>query len=224
LTAPSSAMPVAPPTGATSSTAGMTPSGPYDPNSYKPSAAATTSVSQASTTPDRYQATNDRYGITPIGADPVTTEELPRSAENAPIAPPASSSPAGDRYGFANPSTTAPPPNMAGSPSQYDPTVMASPTPPAPAASAAPATVASLTAPAASPMATATVQTTAAGQYRPAGTSSYIGSIPARAVEVATRPEAPASTAPLTSPTTSTVPWTPAGTTTVPTTGPSQRY
>jgi hypothetical protein len=57
--------------------------------------------------------------------------------------------------------------------------------------------VASLTAPAAN--ATASVQATTPGQYRPGGTSSYLGSIPAQNMEVATRPAPPAATIPATS-------------------------
>jgi hypothetical protein len=222
LTAPSSPTGVTPSSAtAPSPTASMMPNGPYDPNSYRPSATTTAAASYTSATPEGHQATGDRYGITPIGADPVAAEEPPRRAENLPTAPPTTSSPAGERYGLTNPATVTPSANMAGGQPQYDPTVMASPIPMAPpTASTAPATVASLTVPTTNPsLATATVQASAAGQYRPGGTSSYIGSIPVRAVEVATLPPASTSATPSTAPAAGIVPWTPAGTTTTPTGG-----
>jgi hypothetical protein len=88
--------------------------------------------------------------------------------------------------------------------------------------------VASLTAPLAAPSTTATVQTAATGPYRPGGTSSYIGSIPAQNMEIATRPAPPAtsaSTLQQASPGMGTIPWTPVGTATPATNGTAtQRY
>jgi len=254
LTAPSGIMPVAPSNmpsaplaaGTSPTTApgalpqmastGVPPSGPYDPNSYRPSAGAsagaTASAGETTASPDRYQVTGDRYGVTPLGSAPMATEQPPRSAENLPAAPPASSTTTGDRYGYTAPtSTAAPQANVAASQTMVNPSGPAAMTPTAPmtpVVSSTPATVASLTAPAATPEATATVQATVpAGQYRPGGTSSYVGAMPAQHIEVATLPAPPAATSvPPTqpyAPAGSSVPWAPATTTPAPTSG-TQRY
>ncbi|MCI0334181.1 MAG: hypothetical protein L0228_13265 [Planctomycetes bacterium] len=217
---------------------GVASSGPYDPNNYRPSVTAaatspaTTGESPAGT--DRYQlAAGDRYGITAVDSSAVIPVATPRSAENVSAAAPVSNSLAGDRYGLATPSQTTTPqasmvagetPFAATSPSTTSP--MASATP-----AAMPTTVASLTAPVATPTATATVQVaTQAGQYRPGGTTSYVGTRPAQHIEVATRPAPPSPTAttPATQPTApigSSVPWTPPPAATPPASGTgTQRY
>jgi hypothetical protein len=220
LTAPAPSPLVA---GTTSPAASVSPGGPYDPNSYKPStgAATTAATSQSTAAPDRYQITGDRYGITPVGSNPATGPESPISAENLPAAAPVISSPSGNRYGLSTPTTTAT--NDLASQPQYDPTVMAPPMPLAP--SPAPVTVASLTAAPTTPTTPVTQQAIVAGQYRPGGTTSYIGSIPVRPVEVANLPSTPTTAMPTTPTTTGTQPWTPAGTSPQPTpsTG-TQRY
>jgi hypothetical protein len=51
---------------------------------------------------------------------------------------------------------------------------------------------------------------TSAGQYRPGGTSRYVGTTATAPVEVATLPATPANTQPApTTPNTGSVPWTP---------------
>lgn len=254
LTAPSGVMPVSPssmpsaPIAAGTSpqmatralpqmaSAGIPPSGPYDPNSYRPSttASAGTAASAGETTasPDRYQVAGDRYGVTPVGPAPMATEQPTRSAENVPAAPPATKTTTGDRYGYTTPESAAPPQaSVAASQTPVSPSSPVAMTPTAPmtpVTASSPATVASLTAPAAAPAATATVQTTApAGQYRPGGTSTYVGAMPAQHIEVATRPAPPATTsAPAAqpyAPAGTSVPWAPGTTTPTPSSG-TQRY
>jgi len=179
------------------------PNGPYDPNSYKPSSTTMTAAASSTTS-----TAADRYGVTPIDAmGPAPAENATSIAQQVPNAAPATMAPVGDRYGFASASAAAPQTNAT----SFSATASTNPT----------ATVATLTASATLPP-TATMQTTTLGQYRPGGTSSYIGSLPAQNMAVAARPAPPATT-----PTTSTVapsggaiPWAPAGTTTAPT----QRY
>jgi hypothetical protein len=198
-------------------------SGPYDAGSYKPSTTATAAATSPATsgTAERYQ-TADRYGITPVDAiSPAPADNTSTIAQQVPNGAAAPSVTAGNRYGVATASVTVPQGTVAGSSSQADPTALTSSSM-AKAASNAPATIATPTA-STTPPANATVQTTTPGQYRPGGTSSYIGSLPAQNMEVAARP-APPATMPTTSTATpatgGTIPWTPAGTVTSPT----QRY
>jgi len=200
--------------------------GPYDPNSYKPSTSATSSNSgSGAASVDRYQmAGADRYGSMPA-SEPISAAPapVPQSVGAVPAASPATVATAGDRYGLGTPAattTTAPPTtSVTSTPSSaaIGSTTAAPPITPTSATGATGSnTVASLVAsPSALPTSpSAPVATTAqAGQYRPGGTSTYTGTRPAQHLEVATRPAPAASTsvAPTTTaqPATGSVPWTP---------------
>jgi hypothetical protein len=189
-------------------------SAPYDPNGYRPPAAMSplpASVAEASPpSVDRYQiASADRYGTSPATSAAVAAEPT-RSIENTTTTAPTTPSQAtGDRYGLGLGASTANPPvnSPASQPSTepYAPAAMATTAAPPPV-SAAPA----------APNSAASVQlATPPGQYRPGGTSSYVGSAPKQTIEVATRPAAPAanaSPAQTTTPVDSSVPWTPPAT------------
>jgi hypothetical protein len=185
--------------------ASVPPSGPYDPKAYKPASSLTSSGSDplgasvgASVGADRYGAT-DRYSAAgPASSSlPVATSladrnpaapptaPLPTSAATSPLA--SQVSPAtSDRY--MNPVTPAV--------ANQGPFAAMPPLPSSSAASAPVATTLPSNLNANIPSANSTNGvhlTTAAGQYRPGGTSSYPGANATSPIEVATRPSPPAA-------------------------------
>jgi hypothetical protein len=174
------------------------PNGPYNPNAYQPAATTTaTNTNPASAGGDRYgtvpvantAATTERYGVPAVASpNPVSTAGAPPVIAGVPAMAPSSA----DRYGIlpvAGPATAAAPSAIPG---------YATSTPEAGTAYV-PATATQVT-------------TTPAGQYRPAGTSDYVGGPAGSHVEIATRPATPPAAPVSTSPP-STYPTSPYGAT-----------
>ena len=189
----------------------VSPAGPYDPNSYKPSAlseaTATSTEGDIPTVADRYAlASTNRYATSPSASIPSASG----TASAANPAPPsidsrysalgstpttAPNASADDRYarGPINASAADRYSQMFGDQSA---TPVPNESPAADAVAVAPATAPSASSAPIAPLEnpTATVQLKSpAGQYRPGGTSSYTVP-PVQHVEIATRPAAPAST------------------------------
>jgi hypothetical protein len=194
------------------------PSGPYDPNGYRPSTDATplngSAVAQTTPPTGSYSSLGSRYGsvataeTTPVASAPLATAEMPSTPQFATSPAPT----VGGRYGLgaSSPTPSAHPTDIgvARSPMETAPST--------PVASNSPSTVSSLVAPApTTPVVNSAVVSSATGQYRPGGTSTYQGTTPGH-VEVAARPapvSTPTTTAPSYAPAGTSVPWSPAGTT-----------
>lgn len=213
-TAPSATLPTATP--ATPLLAAVPSAGPYDPNGYKPGSAygsnSASPTAAAASAPDRYGiSSNDHYSTSPANApQPAASQSFDRygapqaaaTTTNTPAASPLATptiTPSSDRYANAlsSASAAASPPlsSTPSAPPEVSPIAVAT----APAPIAAPTTAAQLTA--------------APGQYRPGGTSSYMGSATTRPVQIASRPAPPSTPQPAaaisTAPATTSEPWAP---------------
>jgi hypothetical protein len=167
--------------------------------------AAPPPTTPAPSTGNRYANAPDSNSLPPTaGSTMPSPGNAPSEAANGGL-PPASSLMGGDRYGrtsgdrYAAAASAA---TTAATPDQYTPIGVASP-----ATIAAPTSAGAISLATAAPAPPAMVKLASApGQYRPGGTSTYaVGSTPT-AIEVASRPAAPATT-PSTSATPATGNW-----------------
>ncbi|MFO0790569.1 MAG: hypothetical protein U0805_14025 [Pirellulales bacterium] len=211
-TQPTSALPAA---GSltTPKPAAIAAAGPYDPNAYKPSAApASDDAAGGADDVDRYAINSSLPAAAPATSPYAGAASVPPASSSASSG--ALQSDPADRYG--SPRTSTAPPVMAGTTALTDPAAVAAdrysnPTLPSLAAktpnvAATTSTASGATGGLASvpagqvPTAPAATQTpirltSAPGQFRPGRTSTYSGTVQAGAIQVATRPLAPGTTA-----------------------------
>jgi hypothetical protein len=213
--APTAAAVTSPTTAPTPQVAAVPSVGPYDPKGYKPASAyGSASADSATTAP----GSAGRYGIT-------SADRYSASAATTPETAPSQSF---DRYGAPQASATpaAPTNNPLAAPAAAPSTDRYS-VAPAAAASVQTSPVALATTPSAPPEITPSAAaspaiqlTSAPGQYRPGGTSSYTGASATRPVEIASRTApataTPSAPAPAAAPAMSSEPWTPPASTAYP--------
>jgi len=199
------AAPAVPAATASQLVAAVPPSGPYDPKGYKPSANLTSTGTAAAAAPaaepDRYgMDTADRYAAAPPTnfSESKASDPADRYTAAAPVAAtpaamptkPVSEAPIPAKAAAASPPIAAQSPAAIAT---QPPAAMPQPLVPLAAApSSSPAAAVSPPAPSAP---SGVHLTSAPGQYRPGGTSSYPGSAAMPAVEIASRPSPPATSA-----------------------------
>jgi hypothetical protein len=181
-TLPASATPAsAPPAAAIAS---VPPSGPYDPNGYKPSESAETSVpfDPSGANPLRTAAAVDRYALPNAGTSVAQMDSAYALASASPTSdtPPAAT----DRYALASEPETGSNSSLAAPKKSASEAAFAN----SPAASQ-PSAVTNAMDVAPAPSATVRLSTPA-GKYRPGGTSDYSGASASPPIEVAARPPA----------------------------------
>jgi hypothetical protein len=177
--------------------ASVPPSGPYDPNGYKPSEsfASETSVpfDPSGANPLRTAAAVDRYALPNSGSSVAQVDSTYAAAATSPAS---ATSPAAavDRYALPAVAANEPPASNHAAPKKSA-SEAAFANSPAPAASQPSAVTNAMDV---APAASATVRlSTPAGKYRPGGTSDYAGAGASQPIEIAARPSAvqPASPA-----------------------------